>query len=256
MRSALLCVLVLALACQAPASAPPPNSAVSTPSLPAGPPASPSPDPAPSAPVAAETPAPPATAPGVHKDFSNAAALSKHFDGPARDAWQHPAEVIAALHIEPGSTVADVGTGTGYFVEHLSRAVGPDGKVLALDVEPNMVAFVDQRAAEHGWKNVSARVVTPDDPGLAPSSVARILIVNTWHHIDDRGRYAQKLATALTPDGEIWIVDFTRESDLGPPAQHRLPAEQVVRELESGGLHAEVVPEHLPKQYIVRATRE
>lgn len=190
-------------------------------------------------------------------DFSNAQKFSKHFDDPARDAWQRPAEVMALLHIEPGSVVADIGAGTGYFVEHLSRAVGPNGTVLALDVEPNMVSFVEKRAQERGLANVTARVVKYDDPGLGASSVARVLIVNTWHHIDDRSRYAQKLAAALAPNGEVWVIDFTLESELGPPARHRLAPAQVVRELEAGGLRAEVVAdERLPNQYVVRAARK
>ena len=213
-------------------------------------------------PAAANTPAQADTAAhagehsGMQHDFSDTSKFSQAFDDPARDAWQRPAEVIEHLHIVPGSTVVDLGAGTGYFAAWLSRAVGPEGKVLALDIEPNMVKFVEQRAREQGLGNVSARVVAADDPGLAPGSVARVLIVDTWHHIDDRSRYAAKLALGLGPQAEIWIVDFTEESDVGPPARYRVTAEQVVRELQAAGLHAEVVAgEQLPKQYLVRATR-
>jgi hypothetical protein len=104
--------------------------------------------------------------------------------------------------------------------------------------------------------NVFPRLVPLDDPQLEPGTVSRVLIVNTWHHIDERSRYAAKLAPALTAGGEIWIVDFTLESEHGPPARHRLSPEQVVRELQGGGLRAEVVTaEQLPRQYIVRAVR-
>jgi SAM-dependent methyltransferase len=193
---------------------------------------------------------------GLHKDFSDAQGFSKAFDDPERDAWQRPAEVIQHLNIEPGSVVVDLGAGTGYFAGWLSRAVGPSGKVLALDIEPKMVEFLERRAREQGLGNVSARVVAPDDPGLSPGSVARVLIVDTWHHIDDRSRYAAKLAQALAPRGEIWIVDFTLESDVGPPVKYRVAAEQAVSELQAGGLRAEVVPnEQLPRQYLVRAVR-
>lgn len=193
---------------------------------------------------------------GMHKDFSDAQGFSKAFDDPDRDAWQRPEEVIARLQIEPGSVVADLGSGTGYFEGWLSRAVGPRGQVLALDVEPKMVEFAKQRAEQQGLGNVTARLVAVDDPGLEAGSVARVLIVDTWHHIDERARYAAKLAQALAPGGQIWIVDFTSESDVGPPAQYRVTAEQAVRELEAGGLQAEVVSdEQLPKQYLVRGSR-
>jgi predicted methyltransferase len=212
---------------------------------------------------AACAPAEPAKAPpahashgpdGYHKDFSDAGGFSTHFDDPARDAWQRPAEVMARLRVPPGSVVVDLGAGTGYFIAALSKSVGPGGKVLALDVEPKMVEFLARRAHSEHLENVEARLVEPNDPKLSPRSVSRILIVNTWHHIDDRAAYARRLGAALAPGGELWIVDFTPESDQGPPARHRLAAAQVVAELEAGGLDAEVIePEELPEQYLVRA---
>ena len=192
----------------------------------------------------------------MHKDFSDAQAFSKSFDDPARDAWQRPAEVIEQMKIAPGSVVADLGTGTGYFVGWLSRAVGPSGKVLALDVEAEMIRFVAQRAEQQQLSNVEPRQVAADDPGLAAGSVARVLIVDTWHHIDERAQYARKLAAALAPGGEVWIVDFTADSDIGPPARYRVSPEQALSELQDGGLKAEIVQgETLPKQYIVRGAR-
>ena len=191
---------------------------------------------------------------GFHKDFSDADAFSKSFDDPARDAWQRPAEVIARLQIPAGKVVVDLGAGTGYFLPWLSKAVGPTGKVLALDVEPNMVAFMQKRREQQSLDNVEPRQVKTDDPELLPQSVARVLIVNTWHHIDGRAAYAEKLARALERGGEIWVVDFTLEAKHGPPAKHRVAPEQVVSELRAGGLDAEVVTgESLPDQYLVRA---
>jgi predicted methyltransferase len=192
---------------------------------------------------------------GYHKDFSDAAAFSTHFDDPERDAWQRPQEVLDLLSIPPGSVVADLGAGTGYFVPGLSTRVGAGGQVLALDVEPQMVEFLNRRIERDGLTNVRALQVTPDDPGLAPGSVSRVLVVNTWHHIDARPSYAQKLRAALAPGGEVWVVDFTLEAERGPPAHHRLSAAQVAAELEQGGLRAQAVPESLPDQYIVRALR-
>jgi SAM-dependent methyltransferase len=193
---------------------------------------------------------------GFHKDFSDASKFSASFDNPARDAWQQPEAVLDLMKIAPASTVVDLGAGTGYFVPRLSQRVGPQGKVLALDVEPQMIEFMNRRVQEQKLTNVEPRVVQPNDPGLLPGSVSRILIVNTWHHIGQRPSYAEKLAAALDATGEVWIVDFTLDADRGPPPEYRLPAEQVVRELEQGGLRAEVVePEPLPQQYIVRAMR-
>jgi SAM-dependent methyltransferase len=152
-------------------------------------------------------------------------------------------------------TVADLGAGTGYLEPYLSRAVGPQGHVLALDVEPSMVAYMRDRAAREGLANVEARQVAPDDPGLAAGSVDRIVIVDTWHHLPDRPSYSKKLAAALAPGGTVTIVDFTLVSKMGPPVAERVAADQAIDELGAAGLRGEIVPEALPEQYVVRALR-
>ncbi len=188
-------------------------------------------------------------------DFSDAERWARVFDDPERDEWQRPADVVDLLRVEPGMTVVDLGAGTGYFLPHLTPAVGPQGRVLALDVEPEMVAHMERRIAEVGLEPAEARTVAPDDPGLDPDSVDRILVVNTWHHIADRVEYGRKLARALRPGGFVLVVDFTLESEHGPPREMRLPPEAVARELEAAGLAAEVADESLPMQYAVRGTR-
>jgi SAM-dependent methyltransferase len=192
--------------------------------------------------------------PLVHR-FERAEDWKDRFEGPDRDAWQKPEHVVQLLAIAPGMTVADLGTGTGYFVPHLSRAVGPTGKVLALDIEPDMVRYVAERARREALGNVEARACAADDPSLADGSVARILIVDTWHHIPARGAYAKKLEKALAPGGFVMVIDFTRRSPHGPPVRHRITAEQVIRELAEGGLAAEQVDSELSDQYVVVGRR-
>lgn len=186
--------------------------------------------------------------------FERAEDHVTRLENPERDGWQKPAHVISLMQIRPGMTVADIGAGTGYFLAHLSRAVGPGGKVLGLDIEPDMVRYMTERAARENLTNVEARKVTTDDPGLAPQSVDRVLIVNTWHHVPARPAYAARLAMALAPGGMIYIVDFHMDTEHGPPRDHRLEAEAVVAELEAAGLEAEIVArESLDEQYVVTA---
>ena len=189
---------------------------------------------------------------GHHHDFSDVEHFAQRFDDPARDEWQRPAEMLGLLELSPGMTVVDLGAGTGYFVLHLSPAVGVDGRVVALDVEPNMVAHMRQRFAEAGLENAAAQVVAADDPELSPASVDRILIVNTWHHISDREPYAARLREALRPGGAVFVVDYTPESPRGPPPSMRLSADQVSAELSAGGLDVEILEESLPNQYVIR----
>lgn len=183
--------------------------------------------------------------------FDDAEKWAAHFEGPERDAWQQPEHVIEKMEISLGMTVADIGAGTGYFLPHLSRAVGRAGRVHALDIEENLVQHMSKRIVEEKLDNVQARRIAADDPELEAGSVDRILIVNTWHHIEARNAYAAKLKKALKPDGELFIVDFELESEKGPPRDHKLAKETIVQELRSGGFEAEIIEEKLMEQYIV-----
>lgn len=190
-----------------------------------------------------------------HHRFDDAASWSKVFDDPARDEWQKPASVVAAMSIGPGMTVADIGAGTGYFEPHLSKAVGTTGKVVAVDVEADMVRWTSERARREGLANVEARQGAPDDPKLGPASVDRVLVVDTWHHVEDRATYAKKIAAALRPGGVVFIVDFTKESPHGPPAHARLVPEDVSADLRAAGLEPRKVEANLPHQWMIGASR-
>lgn len=190
----------------------------------------------------------------MHRRFDHADQWAPVFDDPQRDAWQQPDKVVAALGLAPGMTVADVGAGTGYFEKRLSAAVGDSGAVIAVDIEPDMVRYLRERAHREATPNVEARLAAPSDPKLTAASVDRILIVDTWHHIDDRVGYAKKLASALKPGGAVFVVDFTLETTKGPPKQHRLTPAQVIDELTQAGLGASVVDVGLPDQYVVKAS--
>jgi predicted methyltransferase len=187
--------------------------------------------------------------------FEQAAEWTGTFDDPARDGWQQPDDVVRALGLEPGMTVADLGAGTGYFEGRLSRAVGPHGAVFALDVEHDMVRFIDERAVKEGLSNVRALRVTGEDPGLAPGSVDVVLVVDVWHHLEGREAYAAKLARALKPGGRVMVVDFRLDATRGPPPGMRLSPEEVASELESAGLSTRLVPASLPEQYLVEGSK-
>ncbi len=190
---------------------------------------------------------------GHPHDFGDVERFEAIFDAPDRDEWQRPGELVALMALEPGATVVDLGAGTGYFLRYLAGAVGPEGKVLALDTEPAMVEHMRARVAREGLSNVEVRAVAPDDPGLAPASVDAVLVVDTWHHIANRRRYAARLKSALRPGGALWIVDFTEDAPDGPPPEMRLAPEQVLAELTDAGLQAEILDEELPRQYVIRA---
>jgi cyclopropane fatty-acyl-phospholipid synthase-like methyltransferase len=182
--------------------------------------------------------------------FEDIQHWSKVFDDPARAAWQRPAEVVAALALEPDDVVVDLGTGTGYFVEHLARAV-PRGKVLAIDTEPRMLSFVAKRAERSKLDNVETRLAGGDDPKLR-EQVDLVLVVDTYHHIGKRTAYFQRLAPRLSEAGRVVIVDWKLgKFPIGPPDSHKLAPEVVQREFEAGGYERCSSSDRLPYQYVL-----
>ncbi|MCB1317624.1 MAG: class I SAM-dependent methyltransferase, partial [Leptospiraceae bacterium] len=168
--------------------------------------------------------------------FISAEQWAERFDAPERDAWQKPDDIVEAMEMEPGMFVADVGAGTGYMLEHLSAAVGPQGQVLAIDIEPDMIAYMQKRIERSDLSNCAAQLGRADDPGLATGRFDRVLILNTWHHISDRTEFARKIRSGLSIDGRLIIVDFAPGAGgEGPPDRHRLSLETVRQELESAG---------------------
>lgn len=186
---------------------------------------------------------------GFHKRFEDAEAWAKVFDDPARDAWQKPDVVIAELSLPQDAKVADLGAGTGYFTVRLGRAAAK-GAVFGIDVEPDMVRYLDDRAKKEGLLNVLGVLATPDDARI-PEPVDLVLVVNTYHHISDRTAYFQKLLEKVKPDGRVAIIDFTKQSPRGPPKHARLTPEEVKTELTAAGLELVRTPEILPEQYFL-----
>lgn len=183
--------------------------------------------------------------------FENPERFADDWNDPARDDWQKPDRVLDAMGVESGMTVADLGTGTGYFVPHLSEAVGETGRVLAVDIEPAMLEYVAKTTEKRGLGNVDTVLAEPEDTRLASSSVDRILTVNTWHHIPNRDAYAEHLASRLKEGGSLWVVDFEKEAPMGPPKRHRLNPQGVAEELRRGGFEAHIQRLGLPHQYVV-----
>jgi len=169
-----------------------------------------------------------------HHSFAGAEDWAARFDDPARDAWQKPDAVISRLGLRKGMLVADIGSGTGYFAVRLARAV-PRGWVYGVDIEPDMVRYLNERAAREGLSNLESRLGQPDDPQL-PQGVELVLLVDTYHHIDDRSAYFTRLAGELAPGARVAIVDF-KPGDLpvGPPDAMKVPPDQIVEEMGAAG---------------------
>jgi SAM-dependent methyltransferase len=184
--------------------------------------------------------------PHMEHRFDDPERYAKSFDDPARDEWQMPDRVIAALALQPGQTVADIGAGTGYFTARLARS-GAAPRVYAVDIEPAMVEYLRQRASKEGLANVVAVQATSQGPNL-PEAVDVVLIVNTYHHIPDRVGYFAALKGAIKPGGRLAIVDFRKEAPEGPPPEFRFTPDQISGELEQAGFVLQQQHDFLPRQ--------
>lgn len=183
--------------------------------------------------------------------FSDPAEMSKKWNDPQRDTWQRPEEIVAALELKPGATVADIGAGTGYMVAALSKALGQDGTVIAIDASAEMVEYLLRRKDELGPAKIVPRKVGPDDPELQAVSVDRVLMLDTWHHVKVREAYAKKVYEGLKRGGRFVIVEYEVNAEIGPPKAMRIEPGQVRKQLEAAGFRVEIVQESMPRHYIV-----
>ena len=156
------------------------------------------------------------------------------YEGFSRDEWQQPDKVIQSLRIRPGSVIADLGSGSGYFTLRLAKATGPTGKVYAVDVDSAISEAVKERAKKEQVDNVDIVLAAPDDPRL-PEPVDLIFTSNTYHHIDNRIDYFAALIKHLRPSGRLAVIDYDRTAWLEGLWGHYTPEEFIKRELEQAG---------------------
>jgi arsenite methyltransferase len=159
---------------------------------------------------------------------------ARAYAGADRDEWQQPERVIESLGIEPGQRIADLGSGGGYFTFRLADATGSDGRVYAVDVDEAMNERLEGLIAERGAGNVVVVHATPDDPSL-PEPVDLLFTSNTYHHIDDRVAYFERVAESLRPGGRIAVLEFKKEGWFQRVFPHSTDADLIRDEMESAG---------------------
>lgn len=182
--------------------------------------------------------------------FENPEQWADKWDTAERDAWQKPDAVLAVIAPRAADRIADIGAGTGYFAMRLAQKA-PEGTVYAIDLEPQMVAYLGKRAAEMGLANVEPIQATTDDPKI-PQPVDLVMLTNTYHHIGERTAYFERLAPSLKPGGRVAIVDYKRVFEgKGPPPAMRLAPDAVAAEMKAAG-YREVLRDEttLERQYI------
>jgi ubiquinone/menaquinone biosynthesis C-methylase UbiE len=158
----------------------------------------------------------------------------KTLDGPVRVAGLKIEEVVAAMKLQPGQTVADIGAGSGLLEVPLARAVGPRGRVYAVEIDAGFFPEIRKRAAAAEVTNVETVLGKFTDPALPVKTVDVALFHDVMHHVDDRGAYLKTLAGYLSPTGRIVVVDY--EGGMGPHSDQ--PELQVTRAQLAGWMAA------------------
>jgi ubiquinone/menaquinone biosynthesis C-methylase UbiE len=169
-----------------------------------------------------------------------------------RAGWQLPDRVVAALDLQPGDRVADIGAGEGYFLPHLVEAVGPGGRVYAVELEPETIQDLEALVARRGWGNVEVVRAQAEDPALPDRGIDLVFLCNTYHHIDDRPDYFAGVRRDLSERGRVAIVDHDAELRgilrIFLTGGHATAAEDLAREMGNAGYIRSDRFEFLPTQ--------
>jgi SAM-dependent methyltransferase len=157
-------------------------------------------------------------------------------EGPDREQWQKPDQIMDALLIAEGSIVAEIGAAGAWFTVRLAQRVGQNGKVYAEDIQPEMIEAINRRAQRENLTNVKPILGAARDPRL-PNGLDAVLIVEVYREMDDPVELLKKVARSLKPQGRIGIVDFTAGGGgPGPAPEERVSPETEIRAAEAAGL--------------------
>ncbi len=171
---------------------------------------------------------------------------------PERAAEEHPEEALDAIGILPGSVVGDVGAGVGYFTEKLARRVGPNGKVFANDIQPEMLTQLRKNMAKLGIGNVQTIVGAEDDPHLPANTLDLVLLVDVYHEFSKPQAMLRHIRESLKQNGRLVLLEYRKEDPNVPiREEHKMTVKQVRTELEPEGFRFEKSLETLPQQHIL-----
>lgn len=183
---------------------------------------------------------------------SNTEDLIERFESKERDDYQKPEIVLEYLGDLKNKKIMDIGAGSGYFSLKLADQ---GAQVIAADVSDEFQEVIQKRIEDNKLENIELRKIPYDSPNLADNEVDMVLIVNTYHHIENRIDYFSKVKKGIKPEGELVVIDyFKKELPVGPPTNHKIDLETVKQELTKAGYtQLDVNVDLLPYQFIIRA---
>jgi len=186
----------------------------------------------------------------VERDIAPASENAPFFNRPQRDKEERPEQLLSALQIRPGATVADIGSGTGYFTWRLAQHVGKQGKVYAVDVQQSMLDLTKAAVAAHKLSNVEYVLATKSSPRLPERSVDFVFIAYAYHEFGDPDAVMAAIRRALKPGGRVLVLEYAKESSIAPASPlHKMSFEEIRREIQPMGFVIDQLLDFLPVQH-------
>lgn len=177
-------------------------------------------------------------------------------DRAERDTEEEPDRAIDVLKLAKGSTVADIGAGSGYMTVKLAKKVGPQGKVYANDVQPAMLDLLSRRMARAKLANVVPVLGSVDDPKLPPDAIDLALMVDVYHELSEPQAMLRHLRDALKPGGRLVLLEYRKEDpDIPIRPEHKMTVAEARMEVEAEGFRLTRTNEDLPRQHILIFSR-
>lgn len=185
------------------------------------------------------------------------ARVARSLGGEDREERQKPRELLASIGIEPGATIADVGTGVGFMLPYFLERIGPEGKIYAEDIQQQFLDEVEKKKAEHDWSNVVTILGEQIDPKLPKGEIDMAFILDAYHHFNHPVETMQKIGESLTPNGRVVMIDFYRSREHPTMSAERLEGhirkdrDGFKDEIEEAGFRLIRQFDHLPHQYVL-----
>ncbi|MBK1826186.1 class I SAM-dependent methyltransferase [Haloferula rosea] len=169
----------------------------------------------------------------------------------SRESEEAPSRAVAALDFAPDATVADIGAGSGYYTFRMASMV-PEGRVVAVDIQPEMIAHIEARAEADGIGNVTTQLGSIEDVGLEPETIDAALMVDAYHEFSHPFEMMESIVEALRPGGRVILLEYRAEDpDVPIKPLHKMSEDQVIREMEVVGLKFVVNHDFLPWQHFL-----
>lgn len=185
------------------------------------------------------------------------AQVMSHFgaswlERPEREKEEHTSKLLPPLKIKKGAAVVDMGAGSGYYTFRLADIVGSEGKVYAVDIQPEMLAIIKKRMNEKNLKNIELVRGTESDPKLPDNGIDLILMVDVYHEFAYPYEMTEAMVKSLKPGGRLVFVEFRLEDDNVPiKLVHKMTEKQVRKEMEPFALRHVETQKHLPWQHVI-----